>query len=191
MSFKSNKKIFFLVLFILLTFNNCLIKNQKNKLIIEVRFLTCSLFSSKNPTAVCGSYFLKNYKTILIDTLYINSKEFDSIYYYFKKNLIQEVPNNFNITDFQIKIDSQIYCTDELIRIINDNFGNTYKPNLKILYKLRQFSNYYNYKDTTDLKYFEELKLYGLPKNYKLSPPQYLNGLPLFVHGAVLIRKSD
>ena len=168
-------------LFLLLClFSSCnsIKKNKINIGSVEIQYFKG--FVETNIRVRCGS-IKKNKNSFIVDTTLI--EKYSEIVSRVRGLKILE----FDSINCDIRIQCKINCENgDSINLCIGDFnclmkdGKGVERDDSLIYLIRKYSGYYNYFSGHELTYFDELKQFGIPSNYKeLRKKKKFNGIPL------------
>ena len=123
-------------------------------------------FSSGIPT----SEFKKHFKHSAIDKIVIPEQEFDSIYYGFQKTSKKKT------WEPECRFCVSVSCGDVYTNRTSDAFAKDYDSisvSPRVIYLLKKYCDYYNRIEYEDLEFEPEIKVFGIPDNYKYKQPRF------------------
>ena len=136
---------------------------------IEILYLK-GLVETRGPVS-CGA--IKKTKSLRkVDTVLVDKQICNDIVTQIK--LLKELKTDSFISNCDVRIqckinyangDSVNLCIGEFNCIIKD--GQRMRKNDTLIYLIRKHSGYYNYFSKEELSYFDELKLFKIPNDYK------------------------
>ena len=154
--------IYFLYLIVFVTFFSC-----SNTHCMKVYYFDAGVeFSSGIPT----NDFKKHFKHSTIDKIVIPKQEFDSIYYGFQKiskKMTREPECWFCLN---------VNCGEVYTNSLGDAFTKSYDSvsvSPRVIYLLKKYCDYYNRIEYEDLEFEPEIKVFGIPDNYKYKQPHF------------------
>jgi hypothetical protein len=160
------KKIHFF--FIIIFFFSCQGKKDAQMELISISYLKGEI-ETKNPF-YCGSIFHLRSKHLKKDTILTDLNKYKEVL----RQIQRLRADSASSSNCDVRIECKVILSNkDSIKLCIGNFNCIIKDDQKMIgndtlvYLIRKYAGYYNYFTKEDLSFFQEIKQFGIPSNYK------------------------